>query len=338
MTCALFFSNLRLNTENIQKLLLSLIAPTLGVATIAIYSTTTTEKLVFGEGSNLVTSGGFGPNQVSATLGLGVLAAWMFIIIGKTKWWLKLIIFASMGVLAVQSALTFSRGGLYNAVGSILIGSLFLMRDATSRIKLILVFAAIFVVTSYVILPRLEDFTGGALSNRFSNTDASGRSEIVMADLDIWKENPLLGIGPGMAKGARGLYYSRAGTNSAHTEFTRLLSEHGSLGLCAFLILLVMGIKNLRRARTNKGRAVVASMLGWSFLYMLNAAMRLVAPAFIFGIIFTTIHDKPASTGRRLKANRRRAAFPYHMTGKTRVETQQKEILGRVNGFNTETE
>src|ERR1044072_1777395 len=79
MAYGLFFSRLSLTMEDVKKLFWSIIIPTLGIAIITVYSTAATEQLVFSENSNKTTSGGFGPNQVSATLGLGALTAWMFI-------------------------------------------------------------------------------------------------------------------------------------------------------------------------------------------------------------------------------------------------------------------
>jgi O-antigen ligase len=135
-----------------------------------------------------------------------------------------------------------------------------------------------------------------------------------MADIEIWRDNPLFGVGPGMAKGMRGLYYSRAGTNSAHTEFTRLLSEHGLLGVSALLLLLWMGARNLLRARTTKGKALVGSMMAWSCLYMLNAAMRLVAPAFTFGLMFATFSEDfdPVNPRRVRRPINRNRPGPHH--------------------------
>ena len=66
-------------------------------------------------------------------------------------------------------------------------------------------------------------------------SDTTGREDIARADLEVWFDNPVLGVGPGVAKEYRAATFGRAA--AAHTEFTRLLAEHGILGLVALIIL-----------------------------------------------------------------------------------------------------
>jgi hypothetical protein len=75
----------------------------------------------------------------------------------------------------------------------------------------------------------------------------------------------------------------------AHTEFSRLLSEHGAFGVVALLSLLAMTLVNLKRQPSNLGRAMVIGAAAWSVMFMLNAGMRLGAPSFIWGLTFVTI-------------------------------------------------
>jgi uncharacterized membrane protein YGL010W len=73
---------------------------------------------------------------------------------------------------------------------------------------------------------------------------------------------------------------------SSHTEFSRLLAEHGLFGLGALLLLALMTAQRFRQAQTPVSRAMVLSMMGWSLLFMAHSAMRLAAPAFLFGLAF----------------------------------------------------
>src|SRR5262249_29983765 len=210
-----------------------------------------------------------------------------------------------MALLAIQSALTFSRGGLYNAVAGALLASIFLMKDRGSRRRIMFVVGAIIAIAFFLILPYLENLTGGALRSRFMNTNTSGRTDILLADVEIWKAHPLLGVGPGMAKGTRTQFVEKA-AGSAHTEFSRLLSEHGALGFAALIILIWASVKNVMRTRSVGGKATIASMIGWSFLYMTNAAMRLVAPSFAFGLTFATfLPDGAMRPSRRVLRKRK---------------------------------
>ena len=80
-----FFSGKTLNRHQFGRILIALVAPIIGIVCIAIYSTLSASQISFTDESNWITSGGYGPNQVSAMLGLGALALVLFIISSKSK-------------------------------------------------------------------------------------------------------------------------------------------------------------------------------------------------------------------------------------------------------------
>lgn len=281
MMAAWFFSQFKLSVAQIQRTFLIVVGPLVGIASIAFFSVYTAEKIRFTANSNFITSGGFGPNQVSAALGLGALFALMFIVVGNTNRSLKLFMLCSMLFMATQSALTFSRGGLYNFIGAAILASIYLARDSRTRLRLSVVAFIAVLLGSLVIFPQLDSFTGGHLGTRFSSTNSTSRVAIALQDLRVWRQHPLLGVGPGGS--------STEDVETAHTEFVRLLAEHGTLGFVALLLLIYAAVKNVRKAKTNKARAITVCVIAWSFLFMLNAAMRTVSPAFVFGLGFATI-------------------------------------------------
>jgi hypothetical protein len=134
----------------------------------------------------------------------------------------------------------------------------------------------------------LGTLTGGALQERFESTDLTGRDALMRSDVEIWKDNFLLGVGPGQT-----LYYPREGRNlSAHTEFSRLLAEHGIFGLMAVFLMMLIAIQSLRKAKGAPERGIAGALIAWTFLYMLVNAMRLVVPSFLFGLSCVYIlHD-----------------------------------------------
>jgi len=290
MVCSWFFANLQLTKEDIHRLWITALGPIVGIASIALYSTLTATEIYFGDESNPTTSGGFGPNQVASALGLGALFALLYILTEERNNRLKPTMFALMLFLASQSALTFSRGGLWIAAISGFVAFLYLIRDKRTRFRVLSVAGLLFIVTQYVLLPRLDAFTGGALSARFRNLSPTNRDLLIRADLAIFEEHPFLGVGPGMATYHRGAVVGVTG--SAHTELTRLLAEHGLFGLIALLLLITMGWKNFQRERSMQGRAIVAGMVVWSLVYMLGNAMRTVAPSFNFGLSFAKFNFK----------------------------------------------
>lgn len=298
---AWFFFHLRLSSAQIYRLFLMLLAPIIGVACLTFSGIMTATNIEFGTEANFATSGGFGPNQVSAVLGLGALIAFWFVINEKTDWKLRILMCGGLLVLAAQSALTFSRGGLYSAVGAMLLAALYLARDTGARLKLLALAALLFVVSYSVIFPNLDAFTGGALSNRLQDTSLTGRDLIIKTDLQIWRENPLLGVGPGGAAPLHEILFRDA---AAHTEFSRLVAEHGLLGFAAILLLITMAWRNLLRTRSTRRRAIVASLIAWSFLFMCVDAVRLVAPVFLFGLTFAALSAEETPPAEPLRSGR----------------------------------
>jgi len=100
-------------------------------------------------------------------------------------------------------------------------------------------------------------------------------------DLALWEESPLLGVGPGMSKLSR---VEGMRSMIAHTEFTRLVAEHGTVGIIALATLFVLGITSILGAPPGIPRALATCLVAWSLLYMTHAAMRLAAPGFFFGL------------------------------------------------------
>jgi O-antigen ligase len=291
MVSAWFFSGIELSRHKILKLFSALIGPVVGVASLALFSTLTAQELHFTTRSNFITSAGFGPNQVSAILGLGALMAYLYVLDRRVSFSIRVLTLVIIIVFAAQSALTFSRGGLYIAIGSALAGSLFLVRSSRTRIKLVVVAAILSTIGYYVVLPRLDAFSQGKLAARFQNTTPTGRDWLAAAELKAWQENPIFGLGPGGAESYRHDRLTRSGVYqvASHTEYTRLLAEHGILGLNALLLLLMAGVRSLGRANTIENKARIASWLVWSLLFMAGNGMRLVAPSFMFGLCFVTL-------------------------------------------------
>jgi hypothetical protein len=214
-------------------------------------------------------------------LGLGILACVLYLAIGPGS----PVATAAFAMLALflfrQCAITFSRGGLYMAVGGIAAGAFYLARDRRARWKLLGLMAVALPVLFFVIWPRLEDLTGGAIGARFGSTESTGRDLLIQADLETWSENPVFGSGPGLA-GKNRMKLFRVPT--AHTEYSRLVSEHGVFGLAALAVLLWMGVNNIRSAPSRLEKALAAAMIAYSLLHMAVDGMRLASAGFAFGI------------------------------------------------------
>jgi O-antigen ligase len=290
-----FFSHLNLTYAQLHRLLLALTCPAIAIAVMALRGIVTAKELVFVNDSNFVTSGGYGPNQVSAVLGLGALATLLWALDHKVTRSLKMLLLGVMLYLMVQSAMTFSRTGLYLAAGGAALALTFLIQDKRLRRQLISGLAVLSILVGLILLPWLDKFTEGTLMKRFSDTKSSGRAEIMLEDWRIFSEHPFFGVGPGQAKYHLQGNYGSDGVHqvAAHNEFARLLAEHGMWGLTAILVLLYLGLQHFKLARTAKGRALNASMIFWSFGFLFTTAMRIVAPSLIFGLTAAFILPEP---------------------------------------------
>lgn len=282
-----FFANVRMTPLQLRRLMFAILIPLLSVACTTFFYTATAEDIVFDTESNFVTSGGFGPNQVSAMLGLGVFVAASCLVIFKTDLKFKVFLGVAAVFFAAQSVLTFSRGGIYNAVGAFLALVFFQFQNLSEAVKRLIPILALVAVFIWFIFPALDNFTGGKLQERFEDTDTTNRTEIAESDFALFSEYPLFGVGVGSASEyRRQLLGTGAGS---HTEFSRLISEHGIFGIAALISIFVMAISNLRKQESPFGRALVAGVSVWCVLFMFNAGMRLAAPSFLWGLTFITI-------------------------------------------------
>ncbi|MBS1838749.1 MAG: O-antigen ligase family protein, partial [Actinobacteria bacterium] len=243
-TFVMVTSQVTMTRQLYRRMLWTILVSTVGPLTIAVSDMRedlATSAITFSKQSNFATSGGFGPVQVSAALSIGMMAAVLLIVIERER--ITRVIAAVLTLaLAVQTLLTFSRGGSFSLGIAVAVFAITQSRDRRIRNRIIL-FAAISLALAYfIVFPRLESFTGGMFQQRFSNTETA-RTELATNDLQIFGRNFLFGVGPGMTKYQRLTYEickirtdNCASEASSHTEFTRMLSEHGIPGVVALVL------------------------------------------------------------------------------------------------------
>jgi hypothetical protein len=295
-----FFSYVRLSFPKLKWLMLVISIPLVSVAMTTLFYTLSNPDIEFNTESNLLTSGGFGPNQVSAMLGLGLYTVVSAYMLFKNSFKMTVILGALALFFAVQSVLTFSRGGMYAAVGALVIGSLFQVDRLGRLIQRLIPVMALGAVFVIVLFPSLDDFTGGKLEERFESVDTTNRADIISSDLDVFWNDPYFGAGVGRSADER--YAISQHYALSHTEFSRLLSEHGMLGVFAIMALGVGSFFNVKRQKQGIGRALSAGAIAWSAFFMLSAGMRLAAPGFIWGMSFVTIVATVRSTLHRSRS------------------------------------
>ena len=273
-----YMSQLRLSRADVHKLIGCLIAPVLSIALVTALATNAATDLTFTDESSKATSAGFGPNQVSLILGLGALLSFIVAVDPEVRVWQRWGAFALVPVFGVQSALTFSRGGLYSFVLALIPAALLSLQNRAARRWLALFTCVLTLITAMVIVPRLDEFTGGALSARFADTSPTHRDAIVYEDLRLWGEHPLLGLGPGGA-----MFQRRGESTLAHTEYTRLLSEHGLFGVIALVALFAICATVWFKRQPLDERVLRVAFMLWTLVSMLHIGMRLAAIGLMFG-------------------------------------------------------
>ncbi|NJM53768.1 MAG: hypothetical protein HC846_10515 [Blastocatellia bacterium] len=263
--------------------------------------------ITFNTESNFATSGGFGPNQVSSMLGLGVFVGLACYFLFNDNLRFKFYFTIGALFLAAQSVLTFSRGGIYNALGAIAILLLFQLQNVTDWLKRIFPFFLVVVLFLAVVFPFMNEFTDGKLQERFEDTETTRRGDIIESDFQILLENPVWGVGLGNAKSYREKFLGYGA--ASHTEFSRLISEHGIFGIFSIIVLFVMTAMNLFRKTSVFRRALIAGIIFWCCLFMLNAGMRLAAPGFLWGLSFITILEPRTRQRKNLNSKKLSASL-----------------------------
>lgn len=299
-----FFSKQEIDKENFVNALKLLLYPLVAVLAFTILGSPSLEKIEFTLSANFEASGGFGTNQVSTALGLGAFLVFLF---WRNKWALTGYRWADMLLLiafAFRGLLTFSRGGMIGGALGILV-LLFLDRgEQTERIALRPVRFVITVVPVLLLLiatfKYADKITGGLLSLRYKgetagtlagrkektlNVITSNRIQIFSNDLKLWKENPVLGVGVGASVNLR----EKSKGFLSHIEISRLLSEHGILGLIYTLILLKLGSDIFRRHRHIQYGSILASLYIIALFTTFHAAMRTYISPLLFGLSMLTI-------------------------------------------------
>ena len=296
---ALYCYQRKISIKALQNILLAAIIPIISTTTYLFLHNPSIKEVLSGTQSNFATSGGFGPNQVSTILGLGVFLLTGRLFLQSKTLFLKFLNISILALMAYRAIITFSRGGVFVAVIVILafIAVFYFKSSSKTRLRLtstLLIFGLGILLTWYV-----SSFnTGGLIDKRYSNQDAIGRTKedvttgrtgLLTNELNEFLENPFLGVGVGKLKELR---FEKEGIQSAsHNEMSRIVGEHGVFGVIAFSILLLTPL--FLRFKNRRNIYFYSFYLFW-FLTINHSSMRIAAPAFIYGLCLLNIqYEKP---------------------------------------------
>lgn len=286
---ALYTYQRKVSIETIKNILLAIGLPIISLTTYLILFNPSVRDVVTGTDSNFSTSGGFGPNQVSTVLGLGVFIFVARILIASPNKFQIAINFCIALIMSFRGIVTFSRGGIYTAIIMLMVLylNLYYFSNLKTRHKLKL-FLIIIISTSIAIWTYSALQTNGLIEKRYNNMDAAGRvkaskltgrEDLINTELNAFYKNPILGVGVAKSNEIR---KQETGISSAsHNEITRLLAEHGSLGI---IMLLILFITPIVLYLDNKQNLFMLPFLLFWLLTINHAAMRIAAPAYIYAL------------------------------------------------------
>jgi O-antigen ligase len=106
------------------------------------------------------------------------------------------------------------------------------------------------------------------------------------SELDNFYEHPFFGIGVGGSKYDR--LEEEGVVAASHNEVSRLLSEHGMIGLIVLILLIFIPARHIL-SQPYLARAFLSAFLLFWFLTINHSAMRIAFPAFIYGLSLINI-------------------------------------------------
>jgi hypothetical protein len=275
--------------DQINDVILSMGLPIIACMVYLTLYTPNIRDVITSTQSNFETSGGYGPNQVATILGLGMFIFFSRVILeSPTKFMLITNLIIALNI-SYRGMLTFSRGGIVTGFLMIVLLLLFLYFKSNYRGRVKLNYIIVFVTLAMMATWGYTSFqTGGLIDKRYANQDAkgrtkerqlTGRAEVAEDEINTFLKNPIFGVGVG--KGAE-IREDETGVRVlSHDEITRMLAEHGTMGILGLLILFFTPLVLYLDNKFNM--FLMCFVLFW-LLTINHAAMRTAAPAFVYSL------------------------------------------------------
>jgi len=303
---ALYCYDKRLSQEQLLQIVACMSFPIITMTTHLFLYNPSVKEVISGTGSSFATSGGFGPNQVSTLLGLGMVALVVRFFLKSPSLFLKVFNLILLCTVSFRALVTFSRGGVFAAI---IVISAFLwilyLRSGYRQKQQIVVMFSLLVLGGVLTWWVSSNQTSGLLDNRYTNKDpigrqkediSTGRVELFVHEIQGFLDHPFLGVGASVMKQER--LEEEGSIIASHNEVSRLLSEHGMLGI---IILLLLILRPLAYRTQHKGNMLFYAFLAFWFATINHSAMRIAAPGFIYGLaLLHIVHEKKRPIRRQL--------------------------------------
>ncbi|MRX38708.1 O-antigen ligase domain-containing protein [Flavobacterium sp. LC2016-23] len=294
---AIYCYQRRITFDRLKTVISAFCFPLISIAVYLFLYSPSVRDVVTSTESNFATSGGFGPNQVSTILGLGIFVFFVQLLLNSKGRFLIALNAILVMVFAFRGIVTFSRGGVMTGVVMIilLLMILYYQGNAVAKSKIGLIMLMTF-LAGIGVWGYSSFQTSGLINKRYSNQDAlgrvkksklSGRETLIASELQMFVENPVFGVGVGRNKEIR---KEETGIEAAsHNEITRMVAEHGTLGIINLMILLFTPLLLFVNNRQN---IFALSFMAFWLLTINHAAMRMAAPAFVYALALLLVQIK----------------------------------------------
>lgn len=295
---AMYFYNRKVSLDQVLDILFYMGLPIITMVSYLYFKTPSIQDIVFGTQANFEASGGFGPNQVSTILAIGLFVLVIHLLLNKQFSSYKYLDYFLLMYVFYRTLLTFSRGGLYAVIIALTVFMFFLILYERNKIYQLISYSLLGIVLFISIGIYTSNITGGMLTNRYLNQNVKGETKgdistgriwLFTQELESFYENPFFGIGVGSSK-----YYRKELSDkeaATHSEMSRLLSEHGSIGLLILILLILIPFYHIKH-QSNLARAFLSAFLVIWFLTINHSAMRVALPAFFYGLSVMQITNK----------------------------------------------
>lgn len=295
---SVFIYGRTISFDQFLKVLDYILYPLISMTVYIILYSPDIREIITSTASNSSVSGGYGPNQVATVLGLGIFILLTRMLIPYKNFLVHWTMMFFLVLMGYRALLTFSRGGVLVAIviSVVFIVIFYFASSLKNKVKLSFKMLGLVAVTlaiwSFTILQ-----TGGLIGNRYANEDAlgrekgdvtTGRVDLLETEIDAFKESPILGVGVGRVKT---YFETELGIElPSHNEISRMLSEHGLLGIFALLVLIFSPI--ITKMKGRKNIYFYPFLIFWA-LTIAHSSMRIAAPAFIYALCLLNIDYAP---------------------------------------------
>jgi hypothetical protein len=279
----------KIKITEVNNILLTMALPIVTTSAYLLVYTPNFKEITFTTGSNSLLTGGFGPNQVATIFGLGMFIFFSRLMLNSKTLLIVIINLICASYISFRGILSFSRGGMLTGFIMIIVFIYFVFINLKQKGRFQLMYLSGFLIITLASVWFYTSFqTNGLIEKRYRNENAlgvakksnfSGREDIAKLEYNMFLENPIFGVGVG--RGAELRLEIQGEFSASHDEITRMLAEHGTLGIIAFIILF---FTPLALYFDNKQHIYFLAFFLFWLLTINHAAMRTASPSFIYAL------------------------------------------------------